>query len=93
MPIAAASVGAESLFSDGKEVMTDRRARLKPDVFEAIQCLKRHWRNSIKDLAAENMDLLEVGAMMSVEEFEEFEERELQLVEMEKVEHEDGMDV
>ena len=49
LPIAAASVGAESLFSRAKEVSTDRRSWLDPDMFEQIECLKYHWMRSTPD--------------------------------------------
>ena len=43
LPIAAASVGIESLFSRAKEVSTDHCASLDPELFEQSKCLKYHW--------------------------------------------------
>lgn len=59
LPIAAASVGAEALFSQGKEVMTDRRSRLDPELFEHLQCLNAHWKPHIVDWARANDQLTE----------------------------------
>ena len=56
LPIAAASVGAESLFSRAKEVATDRRSRLDPDLFEQIECLKYYWMRTLPDYARANED-------------------------------------
>ncbi|EJF60760.1 hypothetical protein DICSQDRAFT_25739, partial [Dichomitus squalens LYAD-421 SS1] len=42
LPIAAASVDIESLFSRAKQVSTDRRSTLDPELFEQIKCLKYH---------------------------------------------------
>ncbi|TFK88465.1 hypothetical protein K466DRAFT_455978, partial [Polyporus arcularius HHB13444] len=49
LPIAAATVAVESLFSHGKEVITDRRSRLAPATFEQVQCLEHSWKPKLID--------------------------------------------
>ena len=59
LPIAAASVGIESLFSHAKEVSTDHRASLDPELFEQIECLKYHWTPKLVDYAHVNHQRVE----------------------------------
>ena len=59
LPIAAASVGIESLFSHAKEVSTDRRASLDPELFEQIECLKYHWTPQLVDYVRVNHERVE----------------------------------
>ncbi len=68
LPIAAASVGAEALFSQGKEVLTDRRSRLDPALFEQLQCLNFAWKPTIVDWAKLN-DQLTVDVYLQDFEF------------------------
>ena len=53
-PIAAASMGIESLFSHAKEVSTDHCASLDPELFEQIECLKYHWTPKLINCANAN---------------------------------------
>ena len=55
LPIPASSVPCERLFSAGKQVATDRRARLGSDRFEQLQIMRSAWKDDIVDLAAWNM--------------------------------------
>ena len=55
LPIPASSVPCERLFSVGKQVATDRRARLGSDRFEQLQIMRSAWKDDIVDLAAWNM--------------------------------------
>ncbi len=86
LPIPAASVGVESLFSHGKEVLTDRRSRLAPVVFEQVQCLEHHWKPKIVDYARENEADVED---IYIEDFEYFEEQEEMLSMMDLEDSED----
>lgn len=74
LPIAAATVGVESLFSCGKEVVTDRRSRLSPTVFEQVQCLEHNWKPKLVDLARENDSIIEEIYMQDFEAFEKEDE-------------------
>ncbi len=74
LPIPAASTGAESLFSRAKEVTTDRRSRLDPDILEEIECLSWHWKGMLPDYASINEDTVEV--VKGLEEFEFLESQE-----------------
>ena len=79
LPIPAASVGVESLFSRAKEVATARRSRLSPKTFEQIECLHYYWKDTIVDYARENEEDPEA---MLLEEYEEFVEMEEELAEL-----------
>jgi hypothetical protein len=76
LPISASSVPCERLFSAGKEIADERRARLNPEIFEQLQMLKFHWRSSTADLAAwnssqvEEVDLDEYKEMLEADETE-----------------------
>lgn len=59
LPVPASSVSVERLFSRAKEVSTDRRSRLGPDVFEWLECLNYYWRTLIVDYARANSDQVE----------------------------------
>ena len=47
------------MFSAGKLVATDWRARLGDDLFEELQIMKFAWKNSIVDLASWNSQEVE----------------------------------
>ncbi|OJT06528.1 Zinc finger BED domain-containing protein RICESLEEPER 2 [Trametes pubescens] len=74
LPIPASSVAVERLFSRAREVSTDRRSRLGPDLFEWLECLHHFWRSQIVDFArinseqVEDVDLMEFSAFYEVEE-------------------------
>lgn len=74
LPVPASSVSVERLFSRAKEVSTDRRSRLGPDVFEWLECLNYYWRPLIVDYARANSDHVEecelLDYIMMVEEDE-----------------------
>ncbi|TFK82993.1 hypothetical protein K466DRAFT_628748, partial [Polyporus arcularius HHB13444] len=74
LPIPAASTGAESLFSRAKEVTTDRRSRLDPDILEEIECLSWHWKGTLPDYATVNEDTVEVVEGLKEYEFLESQE-------------------
>ena len=86
LPIPAASVGVESLFSRAKEVATDRRATIGTTLFEAIECLNHFWKDQIVDLARVNEEHLEE---VYLHEFVVFEELEADLATIEKSEADD----
>jgi hypothetical protein len=50
------SVPCEHVFSSSKLTATDRRARLKAEVFEHLQIVKAAWRAQIVDLARLNSE-------------------------------------
>ncbi len=74
LPIPAASTGAESLFSRAKEVTTDRRSRLDPEILEQVECLSWHWKGTLADYARINEDTVEV--VEGLEEFKFLESQE-----------------
>lgn len=47
------------MFSSSKLTATDRRARLKAEVFEQLQVVKAAWREQIIDLAKLNSEEME----------------------------------
>jgi len=59
LPSQASSVPCERVFSGSKLTSTDRRARLKAEVFEQLQVLKAAWRDGIVDHAKLNADQTE----------------------------------
>ncbi|PIL25949.1 hypothetical protein GSI_11703 [Ganoderma sinense ZZ0214-1] len=79
LPIAAASVGVESLFSRAKHVATDHRASLDPDIFEQIECLHYYWKRNMVDFAQLNE---EDSEEIDVAEFADLESQEELLAEM-----------
>lgn len=66
--------------------MTDRRTRLAPGMFEAIQTLKHHWRKDLVDFAADNVEI-------AMAEFEELELLEATFTAMEGGEREEGVSI
>ena len=74
LPIPAALVGVESLFSCVKWVATDQHACLDLELFEQIKCLKYVWCGTIDDLAAANEAEIEWVEMMEFENMEKVEE-------------------
>lgn len=73
LAIPAASVGVESLFLRAKQVATDQRACLDPELFEQIECLKYSWRGTINDLVAANeaeIERIEMGEFENMEKVE-----------------------
>lgn len=59
LAIHASSVSCERLFSRAKLVNTDRRSSLGADVFEALEALNFHWRDTIVDYARANSGRME----------------------------------
>jgi hypothetical protein len=59
LPAQASSVPCERLFSAGKEIADERRARLGPERFEQLQMLKYAWKASSIDYAAWNENHVE----------------------------------
>ena len=70
LPVAAATVGVESLFSRSKELLTDRRSRLSPIVVDQIQCLEHNWKRKIVDLVRANERMQEELYMQDFEYLE-----------------------
>jgi hypothetical protein len=56
LPSQASSVPCERVFSSSKLTATDRRARLKAEVFEQLQIVKGAWRAQIINLAQQNSE-------------------------------------
>ncbi len=83
LPVAAASTGAESLFSRAKEVTTDRRSRLDPELLEQIQTLSWHWKGTLPDYASINQETVEVVGE-EIKEFEFMESQDALLAEMDE---------
>ena len=54
LPIPGSSVSCEQLFSRAKQVTTDRRSRIAPDLIEALECLQYNWKGNIIDWARLN---------------------------------------
>jgi hypothetical protein len=52
-------VPCERVFSSSKLTATDRRARLKAEVFEELQMLKAAWRAQTVDLSRLNSEEIE----------------------------------
>ena len=50
LPSQASSVPCERLFSNGKLIATDHRARLGSDRFEELQIVKSAWKDVVVDL-------------------------------------------
>ena len=47
LPIQASAVPCERVFSSGKMTTTDRRNRIAPDLMEALQMLKFHFKKGL----------------------------------------------
>ena len=58
LPSQASSVPCERVFSGSKLTATDRRARLRPQLFEKLQLMKGSWQGLTVDLAQLNSDLI-----------------------------------
>jgi hypothetical protein len=59
LPTQASSVPCERLFSSGKLIADDHRARLGAEKFEQLQIMKFAWKNNITDLASWNSGIVE----------------------------------
>ncbi|KIL56313.1 hypothetical protein M378DRAFT_188579 [Amanita muscaria Koide BX008] len=59
LPSQASSVPCERAFSSSKLTATDRRARLKAEVFEELQVMKAAWRAQVINLAQQNSNEIE----------------------------------
>jgi hAT family protein len=51
LPSQASSVPCERIFSTAKLTATDRRSRLKADIFEILQIMNPAWRDCLVNLA------------------------------------------
>jgi hypothetical protein len=67
LPSQASSVPCERVFSGSKLTATDRRARLKANVFEELQVLKAAWRREV-------INLMEHNSKETEEVLDEFED-------------------
>jgi uncharacterized Zn finger protein len=83
LPCQASSVPCERAFSSSKLTATDRRARLKAEVFEELQMLKAAWRTDVVDLSQINSDVVEEVLD------DEFEDMRLEDEELMRWDHED----
>ena len=59
LPGQASSVPCEQIFSTAKPTATDRRSRLKADMFEMLQIMNSTWRDHLINLAEVNDEDLE----------------------------------
>jgi hypothetical protein len=75
-------VPCERLFSSGKLIATDKRARLGHERFEELQILKFAWRPTLVDRAAENSD--EVEEVDIIQDFRDFLMEEQDISDWEK---------
>jgi hypothetical protein len=85
LPSQASSVPCERVFSSSKLTATDRRARLKAEIFEELQMLKATWCRKIVDLAQLNSEDIE-------EVLDEFGDLCLADEELKQWDQEDGID-
>ncbi len=53
------SVSCEQLFSRTKQVTTDHRSSIGPDLIEALECLQYNWKGNIIDWARVNSHSIE----------------------------------
>jgi hypothetical protein len=67
LPSQASSVPCERVFSGSKLTATDRRARLKAEIFEQLQVLKGVLRSQVVDFA----ELSSREMVMVMDEFED----------------------
>ena len=56
LPSQASSVPCEQIFSTAKLTATDRRSRLKADMFEMLQIMNSTWHDHLINLAEVNAD-------------------------------------
>jgi hypothetical protein len=69
LPAQASSVACERIFSGSKQIATDRRSRLGPEVFEQLVMMKLAWGPGLYDMAAWNTaQVEEVDIMFDFEE-------------------------
>jgi hypothetical protein len=59
LPSQASSVPCERIFSTAKLTATDRRSRLKADIFEILQVMNSTWRDRLVNLAEVNDEVEE----------------------------------
>ena len=59
LPSQASSVPCEQIFSTAKLTATDRRSRLKADMFEMLQIMNSTWHDHLINLAEVNDEDLE----------------------------------
>ena len=52
-------MSCEWLFSRTKQVTTDRRSSIGPDLIEALECLQYNWKGNIIDWARVNSRSIE----------------------------------
>ena len=52
-------MSCEQLFSRTKQVTTDRRSSIGPDLIEALECLQYNWKGNIIDWARVNSRSIE----------------------------------
>lgn len=52
-------MSCERLFSRTKQVTTDRRSSIGPDLIEALECLQYNWKGNIIDWARVNSRSIE----------------------------------
>ena len=52
-------MSCERLFSRTKQVTTDRRSSIGPDLIEALECLQYNWKGNIIDWARVNSHSIE----------------------------------
>ncbi len=69
LPIPATTVCVKSLFSHGKEIITDCRSRLDPVLFEQLQALRYHWKDLV-DFVTENAKVIEEIELQAFEYFQ-----------------------
>jgi hypothetical protein len=59
LPSQASSVPCERIFSTAKLTATDRRSRLKADIFEILQIMNSTWKDRLVNLAEVNDEEVE----------------------------------
>jgi hypothetical protein len=84
LPSQASSVPCERAFSSAKLTGSDRRSRMKAEIFEILQILKAKWRGNLINL--EELEELEVvhdsefiGFLLADQEQNSWENDELEL--------------
>ena len=69
LPIPGSSVSCERLFSHAKQVTTDRRSSIGPDLIEALECLQYNWKGNIIDQARVNSHSVKEVDDVDLDEF------------------------